>query len=174
MKMQILAQLKTISLKWLAKIFTDIHSAIVGIVLLAAISSIGVIAYFFQQIWLALIKAMQLPTPLWMTIALCILLAVYIHLRIKRKYQSAIHDTSQEFVTKYFPVGNLVWEVEIYKNDFKVIDSPICKEHDLRMIRYDQHLICPYNGKCNLEVDIDIFNSWYLSARSYIDKEIRN
>jgi len=164
--------MKKTLLKWIGKLFSDTHSTVVNIILVSAFAGIGGVLYFAQTLWFVFLEMMQSPSPLWATIVLFILLLIYI--RSKNEHQSVPFEPPPDFVIKYFPIGKLIWKVEVYKKNFNVIKDPICKVHDLRMIRYKEHLICPHNGKCDLEINIDVFDTWYSSACSYIDKEIRS
>ena len=62
--------MKKIVTNWIKKIFSDLHSAIVGIVLLALLASGGGIYIFFRKLWDDIIATMKSPTPLWTTIIL--------------------------------------------------------------------------------------------------------
>lgn len=67
---------------YLKKIFSDLHSAILGIIVAAFILSVGGIWVFSKKLWDILKAIMILPTPLWATIILLILsILAYIFLR---------------------------------------------------------------------------------------------
>ena len=156
----------------LKQIFSDVRKSIVVLVFFAIFGGTAGFLSLSETALSFALRILNTQTPLWATITVVLLLAAYIQLKIN--YRSVPSEASQKLDTKYFPVGNLIWETEIYKNNFKVIKMPICKKHDLRLINCKNHLICPYYGKCDLEVEIGVFDSWYSSACSYIDKEIRS
>ena len=67
---------------YLKKFFSDLHSAILGIIVAAFILSVGGIWVFSKKLWDILKAIMILPTPLWATIILLILsILAYIFLR---------------------------------------------------------------------------------------------
>ena len=67
---------------YLKKFFSDLHSAILGIIVAAFILSVGGIWVFSKKLWDILKAIMILPKPLWATIILLILsILAYIFLR---------------------------------------------------------------------------------------------
>lgn len=172
MKEPILSKLKALSQKWLVKIFSDVHSAIVGMVVLALISSIGVVAYFFQTLWLALITAMQLPTPLWLTIVLALVAGLYIFLN-KGLSHSSVQPKPK---TCFFTTGKLKWNFEINGDRFKIDKYPYCVNHDVKFIFSHNKKYCPgtLGEKCdNYLSDRDEFKV-YESVKSIVEGKLRN
>jgi hypothetical protein len=69
---------------YLKKVFSDLHSAIVGIIVGALIISVGSIWVFSKNLWNLLKTTMLLPTPLWVTaIFLALFVMAYFYLRSK-------------------------------------------------------------------------------------------
>ena len=74
--------MKNIFKGYLNKIFSDLHSAILGIIVGAIILSLGGIWVFSNKLWDILKSAMIVPTPLWLAITIILFtIVVYIHLR---------------------------------------------------------------------------------------------
>ena len=65
---------------YLKRIFSDLHSAILSIIFGALVLGVGGIRAFSKSLWIKLKTTMVLPTPLWVTIILALLLLVYIYL----------------------------------------------------------------------------------------------
>lgn len=72
--------------EYIKKLFSDVHSAIVGIIVAALFLSIGSIYLFAKNLWTELLKTMQLPTPLWATIILVFGLLAYIYLKQQKPF----------------------------------------------------------------------------------------
>jgi hypothetical protein len=69
---------------YLKKVFSDLHSAIFGIIVTALILAAGGIWIFSKNLWNLLKTTMLLPTPLWVTtIFLALFVLVYIYLKNK-------------------------------------------------------------------------------------------
>ena len=152
------------------KLFENIESTITTVIVLALLSSIGILALskkalnFFLQI-------ANIPTPLWATIVLVLLVIVY----IKMKKFSPSSDLNYKI--EYFTVENLKWKTKIYNDgDFVVERISICKEHDLPLINGNIVYYCPESLKynCKNKIDYNSYSILYENAKSYIDKEIRN
>ncbi len=81
--------MQKILIDWLKKLFSDSHSAIVGIAL-GSVFAGGTGVYFFaKSLWNGLINIIQSPTPLWATIALVLLLALYAYLKTGSSHQTS-------------------------------------------------------------------------------------
>jgi len=101
----------------------QIHASIIGRIVLVSISSVGGIYLLPKTFLSALIETLQIPTPQWATIALALLLVLYICLKLSKDHSSNksifIHDS------------DLKWRVTIHKNGtFKRHDTPYCKQHN--------------------------------------------
>jgi hypothetical protein len=161
-------------IEYIKKIFSDLHSAIVGAIVTAIILSIGSIYLFAKNLWNAIINTIRLPTPLWATIALVFVVMAYIYLKQQKKIQSSkLHD----YKTCYFTIGNYKWETKIYEGGyFEVEKYPFCIKHDLRFIFGRNEKYCPGTEKerCNNRLsEYDEF-AIYESAKSIIENKIRN
>jgi hypothetical protein len=76
--------MKSIFTVYLKKVFSDLHSAILSIIITALIIGAGGIWVFSKDLWIRLKTTMLLPTPLWVTtIFLALFVLVYIYLKNK-------------------------------------------------------------------------------------------
>lgn len=124
--------LKKIIIGYIKKLFSDVHSAIVGSIITVILLSIGGIYLFTKNLWTVLLNTIQLPTPLWVTIVLVFVVSGYVYLKQHKKIQSF---TSPNYEMYYFTIGNHKWETKIYKDgSFEVERYPLCVNHDLRFI----------------------------------------
>ncbi len=118
-------------IKWLKKIFSDIHSALIAIIVLGLISGTGIIYRFYKNLWFSIKSTILSPTPLWATIILVFVVLVYIYLKTKKTDSSS----APNYKIEYFPIENLKWKTKIYDDEhFEVERISICKEHDLPLI----------------------------------------
>ncbi len=72
-------------------LFSDMRQAIIGIILSALILSVGGIYLFANNVWFWLLSTMQLPVPLWATIALVLLCCGYTYLQFEKSH-SLLHS----------------------------------------------------------------------------------
>ncbi len=78
---------------YLKKVFSDLHSAILGMIVTALILGVGGIWVFSKNLWNLIKRTMLLPTPLWVTTILALLfLVVYIYLRNKTSLSLSTPD----------------------------------------------------------------------------------
>jgi hypothetical protein len=76
--------MKNIFTLYLKKVFSDLHSAILSIIIAALILGAGGIWVFSKDLWIRLKTTMLLPTPLWVTtLFLALFVLVYIYLKNK-------------------------------------------------------------------------------------------
>jgi len=68
------------------KILSDLHSAIVGIIVAGLILSLGGIYLFFKELWIWLKTIFLLPTPLWAATIFVPGVFLYVHFRVKKSY----------------------------------------------------------------------------------------
>ena len=162
-------------IEYIKKLVSDVHSAIVGAIVMAIILSIGSIYLFAKNLWTSIINTIQQPTPLWATTVLVFVVMGYIYLKKQIKIQSSskLHD----YKTCYFTIGNYKWETKIYEGGyFEVEKYPFCIKHDLRFIFGRNEKYCPSTEKerCNNRLsEYDEFTV-YESAKSIIENKIRN
>lgn len=169
-------RLQKILTRWLKKLFSDSHATIVGIVLGSMFAG-GGIYVFAKNLWSLLINTIQSPTPLWATIALIILVAVYVRQQAGKNYQNSYSPQSGR--TQYFTVGALKWRITISPdNTFDVEQVPICVKHNLLLVYddNDSYYSCPEarNNGCENVIHVDDLNIVYHTAVSYIDKATRD
>lgn len=71
-------------IKWIKKIFSDTHSAIISIIVLLVVTGTGSIYLFCKNLWHWLKTILLSQTPLWVTTALTLLvLLVFAYLYVK-------------------------------------------------------------------------------------------
>lgn len=90
------ANMKNLLKNYFKKIFSDLHSAILGIIIAAFFLSVGGIWVFSKNLWNILKDFMILPTPLWVTIAI-LLLSILIHILIRKKTSTALSTPDPEY-----------------------------------------------------------------------------
>jgi len=85
--------MKSLLKAYFKKLVSDLHSAILAVIVVAALAGLGGIWIFSKTLWLKLRAAMLLPTPLWATISLLVLLLLtYVYLRKKTSIPSSTPD----------------------------------------------------------------------------------
>jgi len=170
-------KLKELSSAYIKKLFADLHSAVVSVVVVAFFLGVGGIYLFAKNVWNPLINILQTPTPLWATIALVLLVALYIQTKIK-----LIAETSQllpvkKIKIKFFDIGDYRWKATIYRPDYFELDKyPYCPIHDTRFIFGRDKKFCPGNDNniCKNNLPKRDEFSEYEAAKSIIESKIRN
>jgi len=162
---------------WLKKIFSDLHSAIIGIAFGSLLAGGTGIYFFAKNLWNKLTYIMQSPTPLWGTIALVFLLGVYFYLRNQRTIRTFI--LSHDFPSFIFvQTGIYKWKVTIAKDgSFEIDPTPFCVEHDIYLMKFDQGYRCAGSGDgngCKAKLDNASYSLLYDQANGLAEKEIRN
>jgi hypothetical protein len=90
---------------YLKKVFSDLHSTILGIIIGALILSVGGIWVFSKNLWILLKTTMLLPTPLWVTIIfLALFVLAYIYLKNKTSIPLSTPDP------EYREVFHVYWD----------------------------------------------------------------
>jgi hypothetical protein len=90
---------------YLKKVFSDLHSIILGIMVAALILSVGGIWVFSKNLWILLKTTMLLPTPLWVTIIfLALFVLAYIYLKNKTSITLSTPDP------EYREVFHVYWD----------------------------------------------------------------
>lgn len=153
------------------KLFENIESTITTIIVLALLGgSIGILALSKKALTVFL-QIANIPTPLWVTIVLVLLVVGYI--KIKKSSPSS----DPNYIIRYFPIDNLKWKVKVYDHGYFEVDKiSICLEHDLPLIHENIYYYCPEFRKknCKITINHNEYSSVFETAKSYIDKEIRN
>ena len=164
--------LKTTFQRWLKKVASDSHAAIVSTIVAGIVLGSGGIYLFFENLWRTIIDIVQSPTPLWVTIAITFLLLIYVYV----KSRSATASRASKSITKYFNIGKYKWKAKIYDDWFEVDKYPFCKKHDLQYIFSTSGKYCP--GTDDESCDSILRESEefkvYESAKSIIENKIRN
>ena len=101
-------------------LFSDVRQAIVGGLVLAVFGSIGGILYLSKAALSFSIAIVNTPTPLWASIALVLLLGLYIWLTLKKFHESSHSSTKKPIKNnpEFIFHNNLLW----LPND----NSPFC------------------------------------------------
>lgn len=105
-----------------------------------------------------------------------------LHIGEVEKFRNTILEFSNQHKetpeTKFFPIGDYKWKATIFKNGtIKIDEYPLCAEHDLRFIFDSGEKCCPHVEKfrrCGNHLDKSKEFRIYQSAKSFIEKEIRN
>ncbi len=158
-------------IKRIKKLFENIESTITTVIVLAILGgSIGILASSKKALNIFL-QIVNIPTPLWATIVLVFLVITYI------KMKKSSPSSNLNYKIKYFTIDNLKWKTKIFhENYFEVDKISICREHDLPLIHENIYYYCPEFRKknCKIMIDHNDYSFIYETAKSYIDKEIRN
>jgi len=88
--------MKNLFKEYLKKVFSDLHSAIVGIIISALILGVGGIWVFSKNLWNLLKTIILLPTPLWVT-AILLVLFVMEYLYLKNKTSIPLSTPDPEY-----------------------------------------------------------------------------
>ena len=164
---QVQEELKKFLSTLLHNIFATIAVSIVGIPVLISWAT-GTIDILFETI--------KLPTPLWATIVLVLLMVVYVYIKTGKRCPSVTPKT-RRFITKYFTVGKYKWETKIYDSGYFEVDKyPFCTTHDLKFIYSSNGKYCPGTDKqsCNNILRTHDEFKVYESAKSNIENKVRN
>lgn len=159
--------------KWMTKIFSDAHGAIVGLLIVMAI---GYLVTLTRTQWFSLFELLKTPLPLW-SLILLVLCSVALTYSITSRIQNNPSEPPIPYKIKYYNVGDYRWKVGVYRDDyFEMADMPLCIIHDLTFICYQQIYSCPenINGKCSPVFYGPRYNSIKEDAKSHIDKMVRD
>ncbi len=155
--------------KWLHTVFGDIRSAIIGAIVLY-ISTTGILL-LINKLW----HGLQKPIPLW--IVILISLTILFGCSILFLIHSYRLSNKPNFIIKYFTIDKFKWKTKIYDyGHFEVAETPLCSTHDLPLIYTRIGRYCPERDKkqCTNEIFESGHYRIYETAKSYIDKQIRN
>jgi hypothetical protein len=158
-------------IKTLKTIFSDVRKTIIGIIVLAILGGTGGVLYLSKTALSFSIAILTIPTPLWATIVLVLLVIAYI------KMKKSSPSSASNYIIKYFTIGKFKWKTKIYDYGYFEIDKyPFCITHDLQFIYGDNSKYCPgtEKEKCNNRIYESDFSHIYESAKSNIDKLVRN
>jgi hypothetical protein len=162
------------------KLFENTESTITNIFLLALFGGSATILAVSKKALSAFLQIATTPTPLWATISLVLLVCLYIYIKLRQSHSSYVspseyHPTDPQL--EYITVGEYKWQVAIFNNGaFSVDQYPYCIKHDLKFIFKSDGKYCPEVDKGNCDSKISERNQFntYETAKSYIEKEIRN
>ncbi len=76
--------------KWIKRIFSDTHSAIVSLIVVFLLTGTGSIYLFCKNLWNWLGTTLLSPTPLWVTtvsVLLVLLVSAYLHVKTAKSNQ---------------------------------------------------------------------------------------
>ena len=164
---------KEVLLKSLKSICRDIRSNLVGVIIAGVLLSGGGIVAFSKTALNYTIRMLNIPTPLWVTIVLVLLLCgSYIYLKPAKRRSSKFSSK-----IRYFTIGKHKWKTTIYQDgQFTVDEIPLCAVHDLPFIYYDSFYTCPDDAKqqCRSSIHRNQHYELFEIAKSYIDKKVRD
>jgi len=170
---------KAILIKLLKSIGVYSWQGVIGYIVGAMILAYGGI--FYSQILNYATLFLNIKTPLWATIALIVLCCLYTYIKVaqilSKLNQAGQPSKSPPCKTILFTIDDLKWNTKIYDDGhFEVDRISICLQHDLTLIRANIDYYCPEYIKknCNIMIDHIQYDLLYVTAKSYIDKEIRN
>lgn len=163
-------QLRKYLKAWLVKLFSDSHSVIVSYAIAALLAG----SYIsLKDVRNAINSALLSPTPLWVSIALAVIVIIYTYLK-SRSFQEPPKSKPR---IEFFTTGKLKWKVTIHSDDWFEVDKyPFCTDHDVQFISSISTKYCPgiLRDRCDSELrDKDHFKI-YSSVKSMVESEIRN
>lgn len=146
---------------------TLLHNILATI--LVAIIGIQVLISWATGTLNILLQTIKSPVPLWATIALVLLVALYVYTKTSKSHASS--------KILFYEVNNLKWKVVIDKSgSFTVSETPYCNKHELKLVISSNLIVwnCPKLLECGTKVDdLDIHNL-YRKALSHIEKAVRD
>lgn len=122
-----------------AIIFANLGKVLFGATVLGVIGWLGGIFHVYQTIWIFGKILLQAQTPLWATIALGLLLAVYNH----EKNQTCSKTSPNKVKIDFIDDSDLKWKATLFANgNFRVEDIPFCTKHDLQLLSFTGAYLC--------------------------------
>ena len=119
------------------------------------------------------IQLLNMPTPLWATIALVLLSGVCVHIKTARSHSSF----SPKIKTGFIEVGKFKWKTTISSDNYHVDPYPYCVQHDMRMVEDQETYKCPYhdgNSLCQNTLSKEANNQLLKIAFSKTEQLFRN
>jgi len=104
--------MKNLLKAYLRKLFSDLHSAILSILIGLLILSVGGIRIFAKNLWVRLKATMLLPTPLWVT-AIILVLLILAHILLRKKTSIVLSRIDPEWRKEFREEFHVCWD----KND---------------------------------------------------------
>ena len=150
-------------------LFSDIRQAIVAVIVIALLGSIGGLLYLSKTALYFSIAILNTLIPLWATIALVLLVGVYI-------YQKKSRNQSYSKVVLY-AVNNLKWKVSINNvGSYRVSKTPYCKKHELKLIQSTNCVAwkCPKLSECYTKINNSNIRNLRQKALSHIERAVRD
>ncbi|MEW6614533.1 MAG: hypothetical protein AB1401_03540 [Thermodesulfobacteriota bacterium] len=155
-------------IKWLLKHWIELTVS-------AIVAYLGGIFHLYQLSYDFLKISFQLPSPLWVILALVLVVLIYTYIKTEKLNQSSKKSPVK---IEIIPIGKeLKWKVCIRNPyDYSVDKIPFCQEHDLLLLNYNLEYFCPeyIKGNCKIRFDDKRHLEFYETAISYIDKILRN
>jgi len=104
--------MKNLLKAYLRKLFSDLHSAILSILIGLLILSVGGIRIFAKNLWVRSKATMLLPTPLWVT-AIILVLLILAHILLRKKTSIVLSRIDPEWRKEFREEFHVCWD----KND---------------------------------------------------------
>lgn len=137
---------------------------------------LGVVVYLLSIAGTLKLKDMlQMPVPLWLVIL--IFLSILFGCAILFLIHSYISSNKPNYQFEDFPIGQYIWETKVYNYGYCDVErTPRCLEHDLKFLYTSSSRYCPEidNKNCNNRIAESEHYKIYETAKSYIDKQVRN
>ena len=125
-------------IKWIKKLFSDTHSAIISTFVVALLAGTGSTYLFYKNLWNFLKTTMLLQTPVWVTtvsILLVLLVFEYCRIKIAKLNQSSLPPISLDL------------------NDYDYIENPGYYVHKQTKDKYCGNCIDKHNKLYRLSID---------------------
>jgi len=154
-------------------LFSDVRTSIVSIAVVSIVAGSGGVLLFVESIRISLSNTMKSNMPVWATIALAVVVVVYIYLKTRSSHPPINPKPRIEF----FTTGKMKWKVAIYREDWFEIDkTPFCTKHDVQFIFGVNERYCPgyLEERCNNKLKESGHFKVYSSIKSMIESKIRN
>jgi hypothetical protein len=164
--------LKKILHKLSVTLFSDLRSSIVSIATSALILGCGGLLVFVESVRAAIFETIQKPHPLWVSIALSLIVILYTYLKTRSLQPPRVKLPKLE----WFTYCGMKWKVLIYEDSFKVDKDPFCIEHDQQFINKYKDYKCPgtEDQVCESMIPSDLHNEFHSSVVSMVESKIRN
>jgi hypothetical protein len=177
--------MKQLLLKWTTKIFSDVHNAIVALIVASIFVAVGGLLWTFaKSLILFLPEFLQSQMPIWAATLLGLLSLLYTYVKTRNPRplpNPPITESIRKPISRFFDVGHFRWKARIHSKDYiEVEETPWCIKHDLQLVspinHYGATYYCPKRDtkECGGEVSAGNLVDYHSEAESIIEKEVRN
>ena len=155
---------------WLKKLFGDFHAAYVAYILTGVLTGSYTLS---EDIRNAINNALLSETPLWISIALAVIVMIYTYLKARSFQIPAKKKAKASFVT----TGAMKWKVLVYDDGRYTIDqTPYCIKHDMKFVDGPMEKRCPFIGDddCFSYLKDKDFHGIFSLADRIVESKVRN